>query len=297
MDDTRTRQLSRREVLAGLTATGAYLAMGDPAVACTTTLTNAKSIYYYHKFTSDFTTTLAEYGAKKAHIIYQHVIDYDRDGRFDGVSSAFRSRVQAAPAGAICALDWEHAFGVGGGFTKALGGRDGATRQKQAIAEAIKAIDAARAIRPDCKYGYYQVPFNGWSYSTLSTTPDWWLAQVSTIQPLLAHCDVLMPDIYQYYKVGVDISVQEDAKRMTNYANLCKQCSYGKPIYPFVWEIYHSAGPYDNEVISPEQIKAHVGAFTKVAGDGLYWWGMGTGPVGTEASLRAFWECLNGPYG
>jgi hypothetical protein len=288
--------MSRREVLAGLAASGACLTIANSGAACTTTTTAPKTIHYYHQFTSDFGPTLTKYGAKRAHIVYQNLIDSDKDGKFDGVTSSFRSRVQAAPQGAVCAMDWEHAFGMSGGFTKALGGREGVTRQKQAIEEAIKVLEAARAIRPDCKFGFYQVPFNGWSYSTLSTTPDWWLAQTSTLQPLLAHCDVLMPEIYQYYKVGVDISIQEDAKRMTNYASLCKQCSSGKPIYTFVWEIYHSAGPYGGQVISPEQIKLHVGAFTKVASDGLYWWGKGAGPVGTEASLRAFWECLNGAY-
>ena len=295
MIDARDPKISRRGLLEGMAAGTVCLVLGSGAEACTGNNT-IKPIHYYHKFTSDFGPVLEKYRAKKAHIVYQDLLDYNRDGKFDGVSSGFRSRVMAAREGAVVALDWEHAFGVSGGFTKSLGGREGTTRQKAAISEAIKAIDAARAIRPDCKFGYYQVPFNGWSYSTLSTTPDWWLAQVETIQPLLAHCDVLLPDIYQYYKVGVDISIAEDAKRMTNYANLCKQCARGKPIYPFVWEIYHQAGPYYPEVISPTQIKLHVGAFTKVAGDGLYWWGMGAGPAGTEPSLKAFWECLNGAY-
>jgi len=260
-----------------------------------------KPIYYYHPMASTFGPTLTIYGAVKAYIVYQDVIDAAKDGKFDGVTSSFKARVEKAPADytGVIAFDWEHAFGSSGGFVKALGGRDGAARQTAAIAEAVKVLKAAKAIRPKAKVGFYAVPFNGWSATLLSAPPDWWWTQVTALQPLLAVTDVLLPDIYQYFTIGSQVSAAEDAKRMHNFATLCLRAANGKPIYPFVWEIYHSAGP-NTGVIPPDQIKLHVGEFCKTilndrrAADGLYWWGKGDGPVGTEPSLKALRQALDG---
>lgn len=300
--------ISRRVIIKGLSALAATAVVSRrTATACDTippaTDPNSYgpgSIYYYHPMASDFSTTLAAYGAKKAYIVYQDALDADKDGSFDGVTSTFTSRVERAPVDytGVIALDWEHAFGSSGGFVKALGGRDGAARQTAAIAEAVKVMKAAKAIRPKAQIGFYAIPFNGWSYSTLSNPPDWWLAQETALQPLLAESDVLLPDIYQYYEIGRQISATEDAKRMRNFATLCLRAAKGKPIYPFVWELYHPAGG-NSGVIPPQQIYWHVSPFaqTEVNGDhiaGLYWWGSGGGPNGTEPSLKAFRQALDG---
>lgn len=302
---------SRRGIIRGLGAVAAIAVIPSRATtACDADSTTNQPqsygsgpIYYYHPMASDFATTLAVYGAKKAYIGYQSVLDTDKDGQFDGVTSAFKSKIESCPPDydGVFALDWEHAFGVSGGFLKALGGRDGAAKQQAAIAEAITAIRAAKALRPNAKFGFYNCPFNGWSYSTLSNPPAWWWAQEQTLAPLVAECDAFFPTIYQYYEIGYSISEAEDEKRMRNYANLCLRVAKGKPIYPFVWELYHSSGKWStsSRVIAPIQIYKHISPFaqTEVNGAniaGLYWWGGGSGPDGTEPSLKAFRQALDG---
>jgi hypothetical protein len=259
----------------------------------------ARPIYYYHPMGSGASTWLDRHGAIKAYLCYQTGIDLDKNGKFDGVTSAFKSRVGNSPPdySGVIAFDWEHAFGESGGFLKTIAGQYGAAKQQAAIAEAIKVVRAGKALRPQAKFGFYNTPFNGWSYSTLGNPPDWWWAQETTLQPLWAEVDCFLPTIYQYFEIGYGISAAEDEKRMRNYGALSLAVAKTKPIFPFVWELYHSAGKWStsSRVIAPSQIYQHVRPFCAAAGaDGAYWWGAGDGPSGTEPSLKAFRAAVDG---
>ena len=97
------------------------------------------------------------------------------------------------------------------------------------------------------------------------------------------------------------VVIQADDQTVeSTYAELSLKVANGKPVYPYVWELYHNAAlSIDQTLIPPQEIYWHVqGALkanvngAKVAG--LIWWGISSGPNGTEPSLKAFRQALDG---
>jgi hypothetical protein len=263
-------------------------------------------IWTQHNFADSFAPTLAKYGAVESCLIRQSLIDADSDGVFDGATGKFESKVLECPDTEVALVfDWEGAYGSGQGFMTALSGKDGSSKQSAAIDEALKVLVAAKALRPKALVGFYNIPNNGGSYKAPLNPPAWWTAQLTSLAPLVAASDALYPSMYQPYQIGDggQISLEDDQKVEGNYAKLALQIANGKPVYPYVWELYHNANlPVDMTPIPTQELYWHVqGAMSaevngaKVAG--LVWWGMAAGPDGTEPALKAFRQALDGaPY-
>ena len=257
-------------------------------------------IWTQHRFADSFAPTLAQYGAIESCLIRQSLIDADSDGVFDGATDTFNAKVGACAEGEVpLVFDWE------GGFLIDLSGKNGPAPQQAAIAEALKVLEAAKALRPTALLGFYNIPFNGGSYKTPLNPPSWWTDQVTSLAPLIAASGALYPSMYQPYKIGPDgqISLEDDQAVEGNYAQLALEAANGKPVFPYVWELYHNANlDIDLTPIPTQELYWHVEGMMSASFDGakvagLVWWGMAAGPDGTEPALKAFRQALDGdPY-
>src|SRR6185295_9686413 len=127
--------------------------------------------------------------------------------------------------------------GIGQGFYTALQGGLGSAKQIQAMAEAIKAIKAIKALRPKAKVGFYGIPTR--FHPTAPTL----------LKPLFDVSDAVYPSLYEWYKVGTDITVATDAQRVGLTMTIALQAARGKPVYPFVSEIYYNNLSYDGDIM------------------------------------------------
>ncbi|MGH2358940.1 MAG: hypothetical protein ACRDGM_00115, partial [bacterium] len=203
-------------------------------------------------------------------------------------------------------LDWERDR-----INQRLSGFDGASAQTVALAEVVRLVNAAKAIRPLVKWGFYWHPWNA-REDNMSTLPAWWLAQETSVAPVWQALGAITPEIYQRFKIvesgsagSQQITAATDLTRMNNYAALSLRCgerggSPPKPVFPFVASFYYSNGdnPLNGQAIPLDETYRHIKRFmdTTVNGRkpaGVIWWGQGVSPNVTEAQLKAVYQAVN----
>ena len=296
------REVSRRDLLAGLAAGAVTLTVGRYAKAADCTSTSTRTLQLNIKCDS---TLAAKYSGVRGSDFYQPYFDEDTDGVFDGTgTSRWSDRIARIPtdyAGSV-ALDWEHAYGAGQGFALAIGGYYGVDKQQAAMAEAIKVIKALKAARPKVKAGFYNVPYDGRAYSVARDgTASWWLSQPTALRPLLDLCDIMVPSNYLPYKIvsgaagSGEVTVAVDQKRSANYMALCQKCGLGKPILPYVQQIYRNSALAINLTdIPPQEIYWQVQGMAESGATGCVLWGSSSKPEAKETSLKAIRQAIDG---
>ncbi|WP_146113779.1 hypothetical protein [Sphingobacterium gobiense] len=167
-------------------------------------------------------------------------------------------------------LDWEgkayHILAHSRTETKAF---------KDIRAEFIRAISFAKKLRPNVKWGFFEIPFRDVRFSNKETK----LKSHSKILELLRECDVLYPSMYGY---------------TPNYIGSLNDVSYAislaselnKEVFPMVWHRYQGDNNtkekrYWFEVIPKNLFVNRIRDIRKVKYngkqvDGIVWWGKDT---------------------
>lgn len=265
-------------------------------------------------FTAD---VLAAYNITKTSIIYQRdSFDKNTDGVYDGnnFGTYVQNRVPATATGDfITPLDWEYdTTSPARGFVGQYSGfNDRNTypsnpNQDAAIAEMVKAINFCRSVRPNIVWGYYQTP-TYWAVAEADIDPtgntNWWDRQASTLQPICAVSDYLMPEYYHKQVQGVDVTLATMQKRARNYAKLSLMTA--EPEGLDVWldtSTCYYGGSKSGQSVPPLDCYNFVAPAFSVSYNGkkikgLYLWKGGADPAYTEAHLKAFYQAANGlPY-
>jgi len=184
--------------------------------------------------------------------------------------AAFRARIEKAipnaNASGIGALDWE-----GSAFSRLRSGDPGSDDYKAGLNQYIRAIQIAKSMRPNIKFGFYALPF-------INRDADYqkWNDAVA---PLLQQCDVFFPSLYQYYPQSSRKGDKESDYVKNNLAECLRLASkYNKMVMPFIWHrLYPDNKEHGLTLISQSGFNKRVKYIvtTKYQGkgiDGMVWW-------------------------
>jgi hypothetical protein len=184
--------------------------------------------------------------------------------------TAFRGRIEKAfpdpNATGIGALDWE-----GSAFSRLRSGDPGSDDYRQGLNQYIRAIQIAKSMRPNVKFGFYALPF-------IDRQPDYqkWNAAVG---PLLQECDVFFPSLYQYYPQSSKRGDKESTFVENNIMQVLKLAAqYNKMVMPFIWHrLYPDNKQHGLALVSETGFEQRVQDLvsTQYQGkgiDGIVWW-------------------------
>ncbi|MBB2954366.1 hyaluronidase [Sphingobacterium faecium] len=174
----------------------------------------------------------------------------------------------------IAIIDWE------GLAFKALSGSSDA-KAEMIIKQFLKALDIAKQMRPNLKWGFYGLPvrtFNG-------NNANW--RKINTrLLPIFKKVDVIAPSLYIYnaspkvYNVKLPLTERGSGDHLyvnLDYAlKLAKQ--YNKEVYPFIWHKRNSGK--SNEALSLIPIDIFKNYYTMISSrvssgkkvSGVIWW-------------------------
>jgi hypothetical protein len=142
---------------------------------------------------------------------------------------------------------------------------------KSALNEYIKAIQLAKKLRPNIKWGYYAVPF------TIHQNDESRLSALNkNIYPLLQQCDIFFPSLYLngFEPEGSDAFVMFNVKQ-----SLIPASELNKPVLPFVWHrIEDGNKEHGLKIISMDDFNKLISTALKVSYNhqksaGVVWWG------------------------
>jgi hypothetical protein len=122
------------------------------------------------------------------------------------------------------------------------------------VVDGLAYLTAARAVAPLAKYGFFGIP------------PGLNAAIDDAFAPLLAQCDFILPQLYNY-EPSTDSGFNSYAAA---HITESRRVAPGKPVYPFIYPQYSSAGGY--AFISAAQWTAQL-LYLATISDGLVIWG------------------------
>lgn len=141
------------------------------------------------------------------------------------VRESLRNRFGGSPPKVIV-LDVEH-WPVGSDVSS--------SERAANIEKYIAVVDAARAALPNVLFGFYSVlPVRDYWASVKGDADALkaWRAANAQLAALAEHVDFIAPSLYTFYA---------DRNGWQKYArfNIEEAKKYGKPVYPFLWPLYH----------------------------------------------------------
>eukprot|EP00045_Choanoeca_perplexa_P005024 m.42537 g.42537 ORF g.42537 m.42537 type:complete len:391 (-) comp12888_c0_seq6:18-1190(-) len=152
-------------------------------------------------------------------------------------------------------------------------------------------LEAARSVRPNGLWGYYQYPYCGYTQNAANITVcnSGSMAQNDELSWLWEAVDVIFPEIYQY-SANVSLSVWQgqvaarvgEAVRLAG--NVKGNQSYVLP-YGTIWTTYHYPnGTNPSNFLKPEFLDVQIVTPTQVGADGVVLWG-------SSAAVRTSDQC------
>jgi hypothetical protein len=210
--------------------------------------------------------------AKDTITIYQGAIDPDNNGVFDTPETLTEHLNLYVPLdykGQVT-LDWEGA-GIAGLETPI-----GSPIHQQTVEQYVLAIQAAKALRPNAKFGFYGLPI-GRYYDRNQE----WIDNALALQPIFDASDCLFPSIYDLYKSNESPQhdPQIDLEVTTDCTKLALRVANGKPVFPYIYHRYHdSNATWGFILIADDEMADNAkAAFDAVwegdKADGMIWWG------------------------
>jgi hypothetical protein len=141
---------------------------------------------------------------------------------------------------------------------------------KSSIAKYTSVLSLIRQQRPSLKLAYYSiVPRHDYWRAVKGKGQnqyDEWLRENIKLKDIGAAVDVILPDLYTFYP---------DQAGWEKYAieNLKEARKYGKPVYAFLWPMYHDSEPlYAGKYIPADFWRFQLETCLKYA-DGIVIWG------------------------
>lgn len=189
---------------------------------------------------------MIQYNFKAAPLIDGRYIDPTGSDVFDSVS--FRQGIEKHFPGVadtgIGIIDWETKT-----FDSLCYQPANSKAFKRSISRFTEILDIAKRLRPNVRWGIYNVPY----YSYWKRADQTWKNQGEILKPLLAKTDILMISLYDFYKDGTQYTddkafVQENMRMALQVAQ-----ELGKPLFVFIWQRYHNSNPDNGLELIPQQ--------------------------------------------
>jgi hypothetical protein len=108
----------------------------------------------------------------------------------------------------------------------------------QALGQFLKMIRIAKGLRPNVKWGIYNIPFNTYWDKT-----ELWKNQQTFLDPLFREVDIFTPALYDFYPANVDWA--DDKAYFTDNIKVALKLGkeYNKPVIPYIWHRWHESNP------------------------------------------------------
>ncbi len=227
-------------------------------------------LYTTMDLTGEAIETAARVNLRQVPIIYQSYIDPGNHGALD--ADRLRKRIAAkVPANYTgpALLNWE---GVWLDRLKELG----TANHTKSVVEGVKALQVARATRPQAQWGIYALPFRRyWDREN----PEW-DAWAEGMAPILDAADFIAPSIYDFYEDERDPKGRQwDRAYVQANVRHALQHARGKPVYPVIWHRWHNSNARrGGEVVPDDEWAAHADAALTAEWNGrrpagVIWWG------------------------
>ena len=239
-------------------------------------------IYVQESISEAVRDSLPQYLASdESCIVYQHFIDDDDDGVFDGEEHLAQGLSNGACADpdltGPLVLDWE------GGWMTRLEDAANPTDQAEAIRQGVLALEAAARLRPHALVGYYALPPRRY---WRRDDPDW-RAQAESLRPIYDASKALYPSVYDFYVSsetgeGADTRYADDQAYVVDNVELALELAGEAPVYPYVWGRYHTSNAEAAlDAIPLEELESHVrgvalASYEGRGAAGVIWWGADT---------------------
>jgi len=140
---------------------------------------------------------------------------------------------------------------------------------KPSLAKYKSVLALIKAQKPAIKIGYYSVLPRHDYYRALKAKGqrryDDWRRENVQIKDLAGSVDVIFPDLYTF---------SPDQASWVTYAveNIKQARQYGKPVYAFLWPMYHDSTPYAGTYLTADYWRLELETCYQYA-DGIVIWG------------------------
>lgn len=172
----------------------------------------------------------ADYGVEELKIIYGHFLWPNKDVKLELPSDQFlREALDQQIEGheSIICIDIEH-------WPLKMSNKE----VQASIEKFVTVLNAARAISPEAKLGYYGVlPVREyWGAVEPSTSKKWrqWEAYNTRLMPLASSVDIVFPSVYTFYN-----RTEQWVTYATQQIQMARR--FGKPVYVFLWPQFHES--------------------------------------------------------
>src|SRR4051812_33187005 len=124
----------------------------------------------------------------------------------------------------------------------------GTPQHDNEIPEFVRAIQYAKTIRPNAKFGFYSLPI-----TQLYDRNQAWRDHEASLAPIYQASDCLFPSVYKFYPDNQPLfGATEDHAYVRESVKLALQLANGKPVYPYVWPRYHNSNQQLGYKLIPE---------------------------------------------
>jgi hypothetical protein len=204
-----------------------------------------------------FDQTIKSRGYGWIPIIYEDFIDPTHDGLLDDdlLKKRIKELFPASNASGICVLNWETPTMERVAALKL----DPDVYQKQ-VAEMVRALKIAKALRPRVKWGYYGLNIQEYYYRN-----DSWRSRTEGFLPVMEASDILFPSLYKFYPYSINGYAFEESYAKENIDLILQYgARLSKPVMPFVWPRFHDADPkFGLQSIPDKEWTDHIGFLAK----------------------------------
>lgn len=159
----------------------------------------------------------------------------------------------------IAVIDWEQ--------NDFLLGNHGKYNQSVMVSEVSKALSIAKKLRPNIKWGLYNIPLNGININSTANN--------STLVNLLQQCDFIAPSAY-IIKGNYKKEIQRVERKLSRALMIGQAIE--KPVIPFVWHRVHPNNvKHGLKLVSPDSFHLYMRAvlnveFGRKKVDAVIWW-------------------------
>lgn len=157
---------------------------------------------------------------------------------------------------------------------------------QQAQSQMILAVETAKRLRPNAKWGFYGLPTvnywidgaggrYGWA-SAPQSVKDTYIAQMLAPTALYNKVDYLSPSIYDHYPSDtIPQNIVEDNAWIQNLTRASVRAANGKPVFSFISpRFFNGSEPYSYSLIPPNEFQQQqIGVSLQNGADGIIWWG------------------------
>lgn len=157
---------------------------------------------------------------------------------------------------------------------------------QQAQSQMILAVETAKRLRPNAKWGFYGLPTvaywidgpggrTGWASASQSVR-DTYIAQMLAPTALYNKVDYLSPSIYDHYPSDtVPQNIVEDNAWIQALTRASVRAANGKPVFNFISpRFFNGSEPFSYSLVPPSEFQQQqIGRSLQNGADGIIWWG------------------------